>query len=257
MWYKVKRIMVWTNQVRPSVPATAITLNKSSISLTTAGQTSQLPATLTPSWSTSTVSWSSSNTSIARVSSSWLVTCVTPWSCTITATTNNWLTATCSVSNTITETYTLTISSQNIQQKAKAWYRVKSVRMQGTVSFSGSSQAYIWTWNSSSWSNAKQYRIVIDKVNYDISYQYGQNWVARTKYYTRNPTINSSNTLDATITRDWSSITWNWTTYNYTYTNSQKTNVLNVLDSSTFSILASPYNSSSGTITFTVTYEPV
>ena len=95
MWYKVKHIYCWTNLVRPSVPATAITLNKSSISLTTVGQTSQLTATLTPSWSTSTVSWSSSNTSIATVSSSWLVTCVTPWSCTITATTNNWLTATC------------------------------------------------------------------------------------------------------------------------------------------------------------------
>ena len=96
-WYKLKKIRIWTQIVRPSVPATAITLNKSSIELNTAWATEQLTATLTPADSTSTVSWSSSDTSIATVSQSWLVTCVTPWSCTITATTSNGLTATCSI----------------------------------------------------------------------------------------------------------------------------------------------------------------
>ena len=95
--YKIKKIRVWTQLVRPTVPATAITLDKSSIKLSTEWQTSQITATLTPADSTSTVSWTSSNTSIATVSSTWLVTCVTPWTCTITATTNNGLTASCSV----------------------------------------------------------------------------------------------------------------------------------------------------------------
>ena len=94
---EVKAVYLWTTKVRPTIPATAISLDKSSISLTTVGQTSQITATLTPADSTSKITWSSSNTSIATVSQSWLVTCVTPWSCTITATTNNWLTATCSV----------------------------------------------------------------------------------------------------------------------------------------------------------------
>ena len=98
-WYKIKHILVWTQLVRPKIPATAISLDKSSIKLTTAGQTEQLTATLTPADSTSSVSWTSSDTSIATVSSTWLVTCVTPWTCTITATTDNGLTATCSVSN--------------------------------------------------------------------------------------------------------------------------------------------------------------
>lgn len=98
-WYKIKRVLVWQGwvekQIRPPIPATAITLDKTSISLTTAGQTEQITAILTPADSTSTVSWTSSNTSIATVSSTWLVTCVTPWNCTITATTDNGLTATC------------------------------------------------------------------------------------------------------------------------------------------------------------------
>ena len=78
---------------------TDILLDKSSIKLTTAGQTSQITATLIPADAVSSITWTSSNTSIATVSSTGLVTCVTPWTCTITATTDNWLTATCWVSN--------------------------------------------------------------------------------------------------------------------------------------------------------------
>lgn len=78
-------------------PATAISLDKSSISLTTVWQTEQITATLTPADTTSTVSWSSSDTTVATVDNTWLVTCVTPWECTITATTSNGLTATCEV----------------------------------------------------------------------------------------------------------------------------------------------------------------
>lgn len=78
-------------------PATAISLDKSSIKFTTVGQTVQITATLTPADTTSTVTWSSSDTTVATVDNTWLVTCVTPWECTITATTSNGLTATCEV----------------------------------------------------------------------------------------------------------------------------------------------------------------
>lgn len=76
---------------------TSISLDKNSISLTTVWQTEQLTATILPADARQTVTWTSSNTSVATVDSTWLVTCVTPWTCTITVTTVNWLTATCSV----------------------------------------------------------------------------------------------------------------------------------------------------------------
>lgn len=75
----------------------SITLDKNSISLTTIWQTEQLTATFTPDVCDKSVTWSSDDTTVATVSTSWLVTCVTPWTCTITATTVNGLTASCSV----------------------------------------------------------------------------------------------------------------------------------------------------------------
>lgn len=76
---------------------TSIVLDKSSISLTTIWQTEQLTATIEPTISDHSITWSSDDTTVATVSTTWLVTCVTPWDCTITATTVNWLTATCTV----------------------------------------------------------------------------------------------------------------------------------------------------------------
>lgn len=78
---------------------TSITLDKSSISLTTIWQTEQLTATVEPEDAPrKTVTWSSDDTTVATVSTTGLVTCVTPWTCTITATTVNGLTASCEVS---------------------------------------------------------------------------------------------------------------------------------------------------------------
>ena len=74
-----------------------ITLNKSSISLTTVGQTEQLTATLTPTPCDQSITWSSDAPRIATVDQNWLVTCEIPWTATITATTVNGLTATCGV----------------------------------------------------------------------------------------------------------------------------------------------------------------
>ena len=76
---------------------TSIVLDKSSIILNTIWQTKQLTATIEPIVSDKTITWSSDDTTVATVSSTWLVTCVTPWTCTITATTVNGLTASCGV----------------------------------------------------------------------------------------------------------------------------------------------------------------
>lgn len=73
---------------------TAISLNTNSISMQSIGATSQLTATTTPEGGN--VTWSSSNTSIATVSSSGLVTSVGYGSATITATAGS-VSATCSV----------------------------------------------------------------------------------------------------------------------------------------------------------------
>lgn len=75
----------------------SIVLDKNSISLNTAGDTYQLTATIEPTVSDKTVTWSSDDITVATVSTTGLVTCVTPWRCTITATTVNGLTASCNV----------------------------------------------------------------------------------------------------------------------------------------------------------------
>lgn len=102
---KLKRIVKWANYYffwdnRPT-HASGVTLNKSNVTLTTAWQTTQLVAIVTPENAVNKgVLWSSSDTTVATVSRTWLVTCVTPWSCTITATTvDGGATATCWISN--------------------------------------------------------------------------------------------------------------------------------------------------------------
>ena len=77
----------------------SLTLNKTWMLLTYAWQTEQLTATRNPSDAVETqVTWTSSDTSIATVSDTWLVTCVTPWQCTITAACW-WKSASCGVYN--------------------------------------------------------------------------------------------------------------------------------------------------------------
>ena len=69
------------------VAVTGISLNKSSVSLASAGATYTLVATISPSNATNKgVTWSSSNTAVATVSSSGVVTAVSNGTATITAT---------------------------------------------------------------------------------------------------------------------------------------------------------------------------
>lgn len=98
----------------------SITLNKNSINLTTIWQTEQLSATIEPTISDKTISWSSDDTTVATVSPTWLVTCVNPWSCTITATTVNGLTASCSVI--MDWRANLDISTATLSKSYSTWY---------------------------------------------------------------------------------------------------------------------------------------
>lgn len=66
-----------------------------------AGDTQQLTATVSPANAEDkSVVRSSDDTSVATVSQTWLVTCVTPWNCDITVTTvDGWHTAVCGITN--------------------------------------------------------------------------------------------------------------------------------------------------------------
>ena len=80
------------------IHVTGVSLNKNSTTINV-WWTEQLIASITPNdASNQNVTWSSSNTSVATVSNTWLVTYVADGNCTITATTVDWwYTATCNV----------------------------------------------------------------------------------------------------------------------------------------------------------------
>ena len=88
------------------VLATGVTLNQSAITLTTAGETATLTATVAPADVTDgSVTWTSSNTSVATVNSEGVVTAVANGTATITATTNDGtdIAASCAITVNISE----------------------------------------------------------------------------------------------------------------------------------------------------------
>ena len=184
----------------------SIVLDKSSISLTTIWQTEQLTATIEPTISDHSITWSSDDTTVATVSTTGLVTCVTPWTCTITATTVNRLTATCSVeqwwqpwANTIayyplTSTATVNDMSGNNRNLTNKWLTFWTYDWVDCAYASWSSYAYITsnpiTWNSlftaSIWckmSNTSWWKNSIAFWNYwnNVSFSI---WVNGTSLYT-------------------------------------------------------------------------
>lgn len=149
---KLKRLQKWWNYYyfkEAPTHASAISLNKSSITLTEAWQTEQLVATVTPSDAVDkSIIWTSSNENVARVSSNWLVSCITPWDCTITATTNDWShTASCSVSMIHVTGVSLNVSTLSLNT---AW---ETSQLTATITPSNASNKNV-TWTSSNTSIA-------------------------------------------------------------------------------------------------------
>lgn len=98
---------------RAPKPPTSITLNESAIIFSAVWDTQQLAATVSPGDASTDFIWSSNDTSIATVSNTWLVTCVSLWNCVITCTAKYWsATASCSVINPENVTMTNTSYSQ-------------------------------------------------------------------------------------------------------------------------------------------------
>ena len=108
-WQDFKEIVV-------KIPVTRILLNYPSLTLTSAGQTYTLTATLTPSNATNkTVTWTSSNAAVATVSNTGVVTAVANGTAVITATTNDGtnLTAQCNV--TVNISPVITFADANVK----------------------------------------------------------------------------------------------------------------------------------------------
>lgn len=124
------------NPYVPGVPVTSITLSSSSESLTV-GATKSLTATVTPSNATNKdVSWTSSETSVATVSSSGLVTAIAAGTATITCTAadGSGKSATCAI----------TVTSNSSDRNNV----VVSNTAEATYSFSASG-TYEWEWDRS------------------------------------------------------------------------------------------------------------
>ncbi len=105
--WKVYGVDIYLSGTEGDVSVTGVSLNKSSTTIAQ-GNNEQLTATVAPSYATNKdVSWSSSNTNVATVSNTGLVTAVSAGSATITVTTDDGgFTATCNV--TVTAVYHVT-----------------------------------------------------------------------------------------------------------------------------------------------------
>ena len=95
-----------------SKPCTGISLNHSTYSLTSIGATVTLEATLTPSDTTDELSWATSDSGVATVSNSGVVTAVGVGTATITATCGNQ-SATCTITAIATLSYSYVLSEKN------------------------------------------------------------------------------------------------------------------------------------------------
>lgn len=163
----------------------SIALNKNSISLTTIWQTEQLSATIEPTVSDKTITWSSDDTTVATVSTTWLVTCVNPWSCTITATTVNGLTATCGVLQArLPSAYQEVewICSSGSQYIDTWWYPTGNSELEFEFEY----QSWSWTWSFwvDSWWTVNAFSVFTDRfLCYGTQYQSVQTYyVDGTKY---------------------------------------------------------------------------
>lgn len=119
---KKAQITVKVTHVKP----TAVSLNKSSVTMSK-GNTVTLSPKFTPSnTSVKTVTWSSDNKSVATVSSKGVVTAVANGTAVITCTTKNGLTATCLVTVKVIPVTSVTLTPQALQMQVGAVYNLSA-----------------------------------------------------------------------------------------------------------------------------------
>ena len=131
---------------------TGITLNATSVSLSTSGanSTKQLTATVSPSNTTDkSVTWSSSNTLVATVSNSGLVTSISPGTATITCKANDGS----GVSATCTVTVVILVENISLNNSSVTLEESKTHQLTATVTPSNATDKSV-TWSSSNTSVA-------------------------------------------------------------------------------------------------------
>ena len=127
-----------TCKVTVKVPSTKVTMSKTSVSINK-GKTYTLKGTMSPSNTTDTLKWSSSNTKVAKVSSTGVVTAVEKGTATITAKTTSGKTATCKVTVKIPSTK-VALSKTSISV-----YKGKSYTLKGTLTPGNSTDTLKWS----------------------------------------------------------------------------------------------------------------
>lgn len=146
------------------VPVTGVTLNQSTIRLQGTGATQQLTATVAPAnASNKSVTWTSSNTGVATVSSTGLVTAVAPGTTTVTVTTaDGGYTASCTVKVQRrvwhASSYTVNVNSSSTYNTNSFTTGVQNVTFTNTEAYrSGQmyckqmgTRSYNWGWQYSS-----------------------------------------------------------------------------------------------------------
>jgi uncharacterized protein YjdB len=134
----------------PNVSVSGITLNPTTLSLVQT-QTSQITATVAPSNATNkTLSWISSNTGVATVSSSGLVTAVSAGSATITASSTDGSNKTATTAVTVTSN--VPVTSVSLNRTTATMYVSDTLTLVATVLPSNATNKSV-TWSSNS-SNA-------------------------------------------------------------------------------------------------------
>lgn len=128
-----------------AVPVTKITLNKTSMTVET-GKTAELTATVAPaSASAKTLTWRSSNTAVATVSGSGVVTGMKKGTATITATSINGVKATCSI--TVTDV-PVAVTGIKLDRGYLTLNQGNSERLAATITPSNATDKSV-TWKSS------------------------------------------------------------------------------------------------------------
>ena len=137
--------------ITPTVSVTGVSISNSSASLTVGG-TKQLSATVSPSNATNkSVTWTSSNTSVASVSSSGLVTAKAPGNATITVkTSDGGYTSSCSVT---VSAATVSVTGVSISNSSASLTVGGTKQLSATVSPSSATNKSV-TWTSSNTSVA-------------------------------------------------------------------------------------------------------
>ena len=133
------------------IPVTGVSLNKTSLTLTE-GDFETLIATITPSNATDkSITWSSSNSNVATVSSSGVVTALQPGTTTITVTTTDGSKkATCSV---VVDARIISVTGVSLDESDISIWEGESYTLTATVSPSNATNRSV-TWSSSNTSVA-------------------------------------------------------------------------------------------------------